>query len=62
MVLVFIFQRFTGAAVGAHALERSLTFVDTARDPHFLGALFSYSIALEAIAKTPIFGAGQGPN
>ena len=57
---VFLFQRFTGAAVGAHALERSRTFVDYQRDIHVLGRLFSYSTALETIAEQPLLGHGQG--
>ena len=57
---VAVFQRFTGAAIGAHALERSRTFVDYERDIHVLGRLFSYTTALEAIQERPLFGHGQG--
>jgi len=57
---VFLFQRFTGAAVGAHALERSRAFVDFARDVHVLGRLSSYAVTLEDVARQPILGSGQG--
>ena len=55
-----VFQRFTGAAVGAHALERSRTFVDYQRDIHVLGRLLSYSTALDVIQERPLLGHGQG--
>ena len=57
---VAAFQSFTGAAVSAHALERSRTFVDIERDVHVLGRLFSYSNVAEAILQHPILGGGQG--
>ena len=55
-----LFQRFTGAAIGAHALERSRTFVDIQRDVHVLGRISSYMVALEEIGQRPILGSGQG--
>ncbi len=55
-----LFQRFTGAAIGAHALERSRTFVDLQRDVHVLGRLSSYVVALQAIERRPFLGSGQG--
>jgi hypothetical protein len=57
---VLLFQRATGAAVGAHALERSRTFVDFARDVHVLGRLSSYLTTLEAVVRHPLLGSGQG--
>ena len=57
---VFLFQRVTGAAIGAHALERSRTFVDFERDVHVLGRLQSYRLALEVFAEHPVTGLGQG--
>ena len=57
---VLVFQRFTGAAVSAHALERSRTFVDVSRDVQVLGRLLGYSEVLQAIAERPVFGSGQG--
>ena len=59
-VTALLFQRFTGAAIGAHALERSRTFVDIERDVHVLGRLSSYVVALEAIGQHPFLGNGQG--
>ena len=56
----FLFQRFTGTAIGVHALERSRTFVDLQRDVHVLGRLSSYLVALEAIERRPFLGSGQG--
>ena len=56
----FLFQRVTGAAIGAHALERSRTFVDFERDVHVLGRIQSYRLAAEAFAKYPLLGLGQG--
>ena len=55
-----VFQRFTGAAIGAHAFERSLTFVDYERDAPILARLSSYATTLAAIAVHPILGHGQG--
>ena len=60
LVSVLVFQRFTGAAVSAHALERSRTFVDVSRDVQVLGRLMGYSEVLQAIAERPVFGSGQG--
>ena len=57
---VFLFQRVTGAAIGAHALERSRTFVDFERDVHILGRLESYRLAIGAFAEHPVTGLGQG--
>jgi O-antigen ligase len=57
---VFLFQRVTGATVGAHALERSRTFVDFERDVHMLGRLQSYRLAVEAFVEHPLMGLGQG--
>ena len=57
---VLVFQRFTGAAVSAHALERSRTFVDFSRDVQVLGRLMGYSEVLGEIAERPVFGSGQG--
>ena len=59
-VTAFVFQRFTGAAIGAHALERSRTFVDFGRDVNFLGRLSSYAIILGESARYPLLGSGQG--
>lgn len=55
-----LFQRFTGAAIGAHAFERSLTFIDYERDAPILARLLSYGTTLEAIALHPVLGHGQG--
>jgi len=55
-----VFQRFTGAAIGAHAFERSLTFVDYERDAPILTRFSSYATALAAIAAHPLLGHGQG--
>ena len=55
-----LFERFTGAAIGAHAFERSLTFVDYQRDAPILARLLSYGTTLKAIAAHPILGHGQG--
>ncbi|MFA6111942.1 MAG: O-antigen ligase family protein [Candidatus Latescibacterota bacterium] len=57
---VLLFQRTTGAAVGAHALERSRTFVDLTRDVHVLGRLSSYLTTGEAVVRHPLLGSGQG--
>ncbi len=56
----FFFQRLTGATIGAHALARSRSFVDYEGDVHILGRFFSYAAALEAIARHPLLGNGQG--
>ena len=55
-----LFQRFTGAAIGAHAFQRSLTFVDYQRDEPILARLISYGTTVQAIAQHPILGHGQG--
>ncbi len=55
-----IFQMATGAAIGAHALDRSLTFMDYQRDARVVVRLLSYGTALEAILHHPILGHGQG--
>ena len=60
VVTAFVFQRFTGSAIGAHALERSRTFVDFGRDVHFLGRLSSYAIVLGEVVRYPLLGSGQG--
>ena len=57
---VFLFQRSTGSAIGAHAVERSRAFGDLARDVHVLGRLSSYATTLEAVARHPYLGSGQG--
>ena len=57
---VFFFQRFTGAAVGAHVFERSRSLVEYDENVHVLGRLFSYAVALESIARHPIIGNGHG--
>jgi len=54
------FQRVTGAAISAHAVERSRTFVDYTRDVQAVGRILNYSVALEVIAQHPILGSGQG--
>ena len=59
---VLLFQRFTGTAITAHAVERSRTFVDYTRDVQVVGRLLGYTRALEAIAEHPILGSGQGKN
>ena len=55
-----LFQRFTGAAIGTHAFQRSLTFVDYQRDEPILARLISYGTTVQAIAQHPILGHGQG--
>ena len=57
---VLLFQRVTGAAITAHAVERSRTFVDYTRDVQVLGRLMGYSEALKEISERPIVGSGQG--
>ncbi|MGY8826503.1 MAG: O-antigen ligase family protein [Candidatus Latescibacterota bacterium] len=57
---VFFFQRFTGAAIGAHVFERSRSLVEYEENVHVLGRLFSYAVALESIVQHPIIGNGQG--
>ena len=54
------FQRFTGASIGAHALERSRTFIDPQRDMMALVRLSAHLAALEAIAQHPFIGNGMG--
>jgi len=54
------FQRVTGAAISAHAVERSRSFVDYTRDVQVVGRILNYGTALEAIAEYPILGHGQG--
>jgi len=56
----FAFQTFTGAAIGAHALERSLTFVDLGRDAPIMVRLLSYSAVVETIRQQLLIGNGQG--
>lgn len=55
-----LFQRATGSAIVAYALERSLTFVDFTRDVQFLGRLSSYILTVEQIMERPLLGSGQG--
>jgi len=57
---ILFFQRLTGAAISAHAVERSRTFVDYTRDVQVLGRILNYANAVEAIAEHPILGNGQG--
>ena len=57
---VLAFQRITGMAVTAHAVERSRTFVDYKSDVLFVSRLLGYGEALTAIAERPILGSGQG--
>ena len=57
---VLAFQRVTGMAVTAHAIERSRTFVDYQSDVLFVSRLLGYGEALTAIAARPILGSGQG--
>ena len=54
------FQRVTGAAVSAHAVERSRSIVDLTRDVQVVGRILNYGTALEAIAEYPLLGHGQG--
>ncbi len=58
--VVLTFQRVTGAAISAHAVERSRTFVDYTRDVQAVSRILNYGTALEAIAQHPILGNGQG--
>ncbi len=60
MATVLLFQRLTGSAISAHALERSKSYVNFDSDLHVMGRLASYAIALEAIARHPVLGNGQG--
>ncbi len=55
-----MFQRVTGTALTAHAVERSRTFVDYQSDVLFVSRLLGYGEALEAIQERPILGSGQG--
>jgi len=57
---ILFFQRLTGSAISAHAVERSRTFVDYTRDVQVLGRILNYATALEAIAEHPVLGNGQG--
>ena len=57
---VLLFQRVTGTAITAHAVERSRTFVDYGRDVQVVARLLGYSEALAAIDEHPILGHGQG--
>ncbi len=59
-VIVLLFQRVTGSAVGAHALERSRTFVDVARDVHVVGRISSYLVTFNQFLEHPLLGSGQG--
>ena len=56
----FVFQRVTGANVGAHALERSRTFIDVERDVLTLVRLAAYLATLEAIVEHAFIGNGMG--
>jgi len=57
---ILSFQRLTGAAISAHAVERSRTFVDFSRDVQVLGRILNYATAAETIAAHPALGSGQG--
>ncbi len=59
-VTMMVFQRVTGAAISAHALERSRTFLDYTRDVQVLSRLLNYATALQQIARHPLLGSGQG--
>ena len=54
------FQKITGASISAHAVQRSLTFVDYTRDVQVVSRLFNYANALQKISESPILGSGQG--
>lgn len=58
--IVFSFQRFTGASIGAQVFERSRTLVEYEENVHVMGRIFSYAVALEASAEHPLLGHGQG--
>lgn len=60
MGTVLVFQRVTGTALAAHAVERSRTFVDYQSDVLFVSRLLGYGEALESIQERPILGSGQG--
>ena len=60
MGTALMFQRITGTALAAHALERSRTFVDYQSDVLFVSRLLGYGEALEAIHERPVLGSGQG--
>jgi len=55
-----LFQRVTGSAIGAHAVERLTTLVDYTRDIQFLGRLSSYALTVQRILVHPVWGSGQG--
>jgi len=55
-----MFQRVTGTALTAHAVERSRTFVDYQSDVLFVSRLLGYGEAIELIKERPILGSGQG--
>ena len=54
------FQRLTGAALSAHAVERSRTFLDVTRDVQVVGRFLGYASAWEEILEHPFLGGGQG--
>ena len=54
------FQRLTGAALSAHAVERSRTFLDVSRDVQVVGRVLGYASAWEEILEHPFLGGGQG--
>ena len=54
------FQRLTGAALSAHAVERSRTFLDVSRDVQVVGRFLGYASAWEEILEHPFLGGGQG--
>lgn len=60
VVTAFFFERFTGAAIGAHALARSRTFVEYEDNVNLASRFFAYSAALQKIARHPAAGNGQG--
>jgi hypothetical protein len=55
-----LFQRFTGAAVGAQAMGRMVRVFDYASDVQILGRLSNYASTVERIAARPLLGSGQG--
>jgi len=55
-----LFQRFSGAALGAHALARLQPVVDYRRDVQFLGRLSSYWVTIQRIGLRPVLGSGLG--
>jgi len=56
----FFFQRLTGAAIGAHALARSRTFVEYEDSVNLASRFFGYAAAVQKIARHPVAGNGQG--